>query len=277
MTELSIKQIKQKYRHSDLPRHWWQGWLCFVLGCPNSWLISHEEYVLNSDEEERFLDGIAKMNQGVPLAYLTGEQAFFGCSFLVNEHTLIPRADTERLIEVVLDWVHRHKHAYQGTLLDLGTGTGCIAITLAKELPTWQVLGCDISSDALQVAKDNARRLMADNCQFVQSHWLDGISGSFDVIVSNPPYIAKDDEHLSGLTHEPMTALVADDAGMADIVHIVAQARAFLTIGGLLAIEHGYDQGAAARQLLTDCGYHDVATIRDYGDNDRLTVGVWHG
>ncbi|WP_432481772.1 peptide chain release factor N(5)-glutamine methyltransferase [Moraxella sp. ZY200743] len=277
MTTLSIHKIKQMYRHGSLPRHWWQGWLCFVLNCPSSWLISHEEYILKPNEQAKFVAGMAKMAQGVPLAYLTGDQEFFGRSFWVDESTLIPRADTERLVEVVLEWIGNQTFCKAGNLLDLGTGTGCIAITLAKALPTWQVLACDVSMAALKVAQNNAHRLEANNCRFVHSDWFDDVSGSFNVIVSNPPYIAKDDEHLARLTHEPMTALVSDNAGMADIAHIVTKAREFLTCGGLLAIEHGYDQALATRQLFLDSGYHDVAVVCDYGGNDRLTIGVWRG
>lgn len=270
---MTIFDIKKTYKNSPLPRHWWQGWLCFVLDKPSSFLITHDDYTLSDAEYERFAEGIFQMAQGVPLAYLTGEQEFFGRSFVVNEHTLIPRPDTERLVEVVLDWVKK-SGLNAGRILDLGTGSGCIAITLAKELPSWQVVAVDFSAEALQIAKQNAERLSVSNCQFVQSNWFGGVEGEFDVIVSNPPYIVKDDEHLSALMAEPITALVSDGEGLFDIEQIVSQAHEFLKDDGLLAVEHGCDQRVGVQGLFKQYGYDQIETIKDYGGNDRLTVGV---
>lgn len=275
---LSIAQIKRQYHHGQLPRHWWQGWLCAVIDKPASYLISDDDYVLSDDEHGRFIDGIAKMQQGVPLAYLLGEQDFFGHTFLVNEHTLVPRADTEKLVESVLEWLsEQNLFNHSGRLLDLGTGTGCIALSLAKQLARWQITAVDFSLDALQVAKANAQRLGVENCQFVHSDWFAALTGRFDVIVSNPPYIAKDDVHLNKLTAEPITALVADNQGLSDIMRIVTDAHDFLCVGGLLAIEHGHDQRQAVQAIFLEHGYHQVQTIQDYGANDRLTWGRWHG
>lgn len=270
---LTLSDIKALYRSDSLPRHWWQGWLCHVIDQPSSFLITHDDHVLTPKQRQLFDEGITKMRQGVPLAYLTGEQAFFGRSFAVNEHTLIPRPDTERLIEVVLDWAAKSP-LDAGCILDLGTGSGCIAITLAKELPSWQVLAVDFSDEALKVASDNAKRLSANHCQFVRSNWFENIEGAFDVIVSNPPYIAQDDEHLATLVAEPITALVAKDDGLYDIEIIASQAQRFLNKDGLLAVEHGHDQGVSVRQIFDKYGYDDIKTIQDYGGNDRLTVGV---
>ncbi|MCL1622726.1 peptide chain release factor N(5)-glutamine methyltransferase [Moraxella sp. Tifton1] len=270
---MTIVDIKKAHRQSDLPRHWWQGWLCFVLDQSVSFLMTHEDYVLTPVELMRFNAGIDKMKDGVPLAYLTSEQEFFGRVFTVNEHTLIPRPDTERLVEVVLDWV-REGSMVSGKILDLGTGSGCVAITLAKELPKWSVLAVDFSADALSVAMNNAKKLTADNCAFVQSDWYQNIHHTFDIIVSNPPYIADDDEHLAGLTAEPIMALVADDGGLADIRRIIHGAKKYLNKQGLLIIEHGHDQRQSVQAIFEQCGYQAIMTMQDYGGNDRLTMGV---
>lgn len=279
MLNQSIKTIKQQCRAMSseaLPYHWLEGWLMSVLDKDKLFLMMHDDYVLTADEYDRFMQGVTRMRSGVPLAYLVGEQDFFGRTFKVNPSTLIPRPDTERLIEVVLDWLSVQA-IDSPSILDLGTGSGCIAITLAKELPASNVLAVDMSADALAVAIQNGQRLAADNCRCVQSDWFDAVCGEFDVIVSNPPYIDKADEHLNALHHEPMTALVADDMGLSDIMTIISGSVEYLKLGGLIAIEHGYDQGQSVRELFAQQGFDDVQTIKDYGGNDRLTMGVWHG
>ncbi len=247
--------------------------LCAILDKAPSFLITQGDYVLSDDEYWAWLDSVERLEQGEPLAYVLGRQGFWGREFVVNRHTLIPRPDSERLIETVLDFV-KVKGLTAPRILDLGTGSGCLAVTLAKELPSSQVVAVDFCANALQVATQNGKHLQADNCQFIQSDWFDDVAGVFDVIISNPPYIAPDDEHLPSLRAEPVTALVADELGLADIRHIVAGAGRFLVSGGLLAVEHGYDQGQAVAKIFTQCGFSDVQTIKDYGNNDRLTLGV---
>lgn len=279
MSNQSIKIIKSQCRTlsgETLPYHWLEGWLLSVLNKDKLFLMMHDDYELTSEEYNRFMEGVEKMKLGVPLAYLIGEQDFFGRTFKVDASTLIPRPDTERLIEVVLEWL-RMQAKDTATILDLGTGSGCIAITLAKELPTSEVLAVDRSVDALAVARHNGQKLAVDNCRFVWSYWYDDIQGAFDVIVSNPPYIDKNDKHLNKLLFEPATALVADDMGLADITTIITGSIKYLKSGGLLVIEHGYNQGKSVRELFTCQGFDDVQTIKDYGGNDRLTMGVWHG
>ena len=249
--------------------------LCAILDKAPSFLITQGDYVLSDDEYRAWLDSVERLEQGEPLAYVLGRQGFWGREFVVNRHTLIPRPDSERLIETVLDFV-KVQGLTAPRILDLGTGSGCLAVTLAKELPSSQVMAVDFCADALQVATQNGKHLQANNCQFIQSNWFDDVVGVFDVIISNPPYIAPDDEHLPSLSAEPVTALVADEFGLADIRHIVAGAGRFLVSGGLLAVEHGYDQGQAVARIFTQCGFSDVQTIKDYGNNDRLTLGVYH-
>lgn len=293
---VSVSQIK-KNDYGDLPAHWVSDWLLHVLQKSPSFLITDGAYQLTEAEQAQFNTGIAQMQAGTPLAYLTGKQAFWSLEFEVNEHTLIPRPDTEVLVEQVLDWITQHKNSlsvlndepivapYQ--LLDLGTGSGCIAISLAHELATiypkqWQVTALDFSTEALAVAKHNAQLNRVSNIQFLHSDWFSVLNGSetterplFDVIVSNPPYIVDNDHHLDKLKAEPLSALVAPDNGLGDIKQIAEQARDYLVRGGLLAVEHGYDQGELVRQMFTDFGYDQVKTMKDYGGNDRVTLGIY--
>lgn len=260
-------------------------------------MITDGGYQLTEAEQAQFNTGIAQMQASTPLAYLTGKQAFWSLEFEVNEYTLIPRPDTEVLVEQVLDWITQHKNSlsvlndepilapYQ--LLDLGTGSGCIAISLAHELATiypkqWQVTALDFSTEALAVAKRNAQLNAVSNIQFLQSDWFSALKRSedtdqplFDIIVSNPPYIVDNDQHLDKLKAEPLSALVAPDNGLGDIKQIVEQARDYLVRGGLLAVEHGYDQGELVCQMFTDFGYAQVKTLKDYGGNDRVTLGIY--
>ena len=287
MTALTIRQIKQQIQQltnketvSPLPSFWLTDWLLYVIDKPALFLITDESYELTYSEQKQFDAGVLKMQQGTPLAYLTGQQAFWSLNFTVNEHTLIPRPDTEILVEQVLSWINAQSAQTKNQrLLDLGTGSGCIATSLAHELKkdNWQVVAVDLSSEALNVAQHNAELNEVDNIEFVQSSWYDKLSTQdtflFDIIVSNPPYIDEADEHLTRLVAEPISALSAPNKGLADIEHIVQQATTYLRSGGLLAIEHGYDQGASVRQLFLDNGFESVVTVQDYGGNDRVTLG----
>lgn len=281
LTGLTIKQIRAIFKQlqSDvLPMHWLDGWLMHVLDKPFIFLMTDEDYQPTLEESSKITAGIMQLSAGKPLAYLTGQQSFWGRHFLVNAHTLIPRADTEILVETILNYAKAQQKIRQTdnknlvNILDLGTGTGCIGITLALELEFAQVVLVDISSEALKVAEQNNHRLNA-RCQLLQSHWLQKVSGQFDIIVSNPPYIKENDEHLVNLKHEPITALVAAEDGLTDIRYIIETGRAYLKDGGLMAIEHGFDQAEAVRNLYLSSGYLDVYTIQDYGGNDRVTLG----
>lgn len=298
MTAATIGQIKQQVQqwlneseNSNIPSFWFTDWLLFVIDKPSSFLITDENYQLTDSELAQFHAGVTKMQQGTPLAYLTGQQEFWSLNFKVNEHTLIPRPDTEILIEQVLAWINSQPKSVDDDnkpkrLLDLGTGSGCIAISLAHELnksnpnskaENWQVVAVDLSSEALKVAKHNAMVNEVADIEFIQSSWYDALATQdeplFDVIVSNPPYIDEEDEHLSRLVAEPISALSAPNHGLADIEHIVQQAPQHLRKGGLLAIEHGFDQGLAVRQLFLDNSFDSVHTVQDFGGNDRVTLG----
>ena len=295
MTASSIRQIKQHIQqltneaaNSKLPPFWLTDWLLYVVDKPAIFLITDEDYQLTDSEFEQFNAGVKKMQQGMPLAYLTGQQEFWSLIFTVNEHTLIPRPDTEILIEQVLTWIKYQPNSVSSPkrLLDLGTGSGCIAISLAHELNTqrsdseaesWQVVAVDMSPEALKVAQHNAVINDVADIEFIQSSWYDELPSHgellFDVIVSNPPYIDEEDEHLARLVAEPISALSAPNHGLADIEHIVGQAPKYLRVGGLLAIEHGFDQGDAVRKLFVDSDFESVHTVQDYGGNDRVTLG----
>ncbi|MGM8891581.1 peptide chain release factor N(5)-glutamine methyltransferase [Psychrobacter sp. 1Y1] len=287
MTISTIRQIKQQIQQltndntsNQLPSFWLTDWLLHVTDKPAIALMTDEDYQLTDSEVARFNDGVVKMQQGIPLAYLTGQQEFWSLNFRVNEHTLIPRPDTEVLVEQVLNWINVQPIRIRNKrLLDLGTGSGCIAISLAHELKhaNWQVVAVDLSLDALKIAQHNAASNDVADIEFVQSSWYQalatGAEHQFDVIVSNPPYIDETDEHLAALKAEPISALSAPNHGLADIKHIIQQARTYLCTDGLLAIEHGYDQGAAVRQLFLDNDFESVHTVQDYGGNDRITLG----
>ena len=287
MTALTIRQIKQKIGQlmngntsSQMPSFWLTDWLLHVIDKPKLFLMTDDDYQLTDSELAQFNAGVVKMQQGIPLAYLIGQQEFWSLNFSVNEHTLIPRPDTEVLVEQVLNWINAQTTRVDNKrLLDLGTGSGCIAISLAHELKQadWQVVAVDLSLDALKVAQHNAVSNDVGHVEFIQSSWYQALSTDdeqrFDVIVSNPPYIDEADEHLAGLTAEPLSALSAPNHGLADIEHIVVQAPKYLRTDGLLAIEHGFDQGAAVRQLFLDSGFESVHTVQDYGGNDRVTLG----
>lgn len=284
----TVKRIKQQAAKvaEDLavPSFWITDWLLHVINKPSAFLITDEHYRLNDNELIQFNAGVAKMEQGIPLAYLTGQQEFWSLNFQVNEHTLIPRPDTEVLVEQVLNWINRqHFSTAYRRLLDLGTGSGCIAISLAHELQlvndtsSWQVVAVDLSNEALKVAQANAKLNHIDNIEFIKSSWYEQLGNNdidkFDVIVSNPPYIDEADEHLQRLQAEPSSALSAPNQGLADIEHIVEHAPRYLQIGGLLAIEHGFNQGAVVQQLFIDSGFDNVQTVQDFGGNDRVTLG----
>ena len=299
MTAPTIGQIKQQIQQltneaasSHLPSFWLTDWLLFVIEQPSSFLITDENYQLTDSELTQFYAGVTKMQQGTPLAYLTGQQEFWSLNFTVNEHTLIPRPDTEVLIEQVLAWINAQPNRNDDDnkpkrLLDLGTGSGCIAISLAHELnkrqpnnkaERWQVVAVDLSLEALKVARHNAVvNEVAADIKFIQSSWYEALSVQdeplFDVIVSNPPYIDEEDEHLARLVAEPISALSAPNHGLADIALIVKQAPQYLNAAGLLAIEHGFDQVVAVRQLFLDNRFESVHTVQDFGGNDRVTLG----
>ena len=295
-TDTTVEQIKQQAvqtaKDLAVPQFWIADWLLHVIDKPALFLITDEDYKLSETELVEFNTGMTKIQQGIPLAYLTGRQEFWSLDFKVNEHTLIPRPDTEVLVEQVLHWINTQPNEQSDCiankrLLDLGTGSGCIAISLAHELKLadklkkvkWQVVAVDFSLEALKIAQENAVSNAVD-IEFVHSSWYDALpiqnDKLFDIIVSNPPYVDEADEHLSRLIAEPISALSAPNHGLADIEHIVQQAPKYLKVDGLLAIEHGFDQGSDVRKLFADNHFINVKTIQDFGGNDRVTLGQFN-
>ncbi|MGL6006862.1 peptide chain release factor N(5)-glutamine methyltransferase [Aeromonas sobria] len=251
--------------------------LCHLLDCRRSYLMTWPERELDAAQQVTLQQWLARRLAGEPIAHLIGEREFWSLPLKVSPATLIPRPDTEVLVEQALTKIPQGPCA----VLDLGTGTGAIALALKSERPEVDVWAVDRMADAAALARENSAALGLP-IEVRDGSWFEplgdtGLSKAprFAVIVSNPPYIDGADPHLEqgDVRFEPRSALVADEAGLADIRHIVAHAPAYLLTNGWLLLEHGWDQGAAVRQLLGDSGYREVATVRDYGDNDRVTLG----
>lgn len=247
-----------------------------VLGCTAARLISHGEERLQDEDWNEFQQLVARREAGEPMAYLTGEREFYGYNLMVTPAVLIPRHDTELLVELAL----AHFGARPGCrVLDLGTGSGALAIALSKELPAPDVTAVDRSREALLVAMANAAQLQV-SVSFVVSDWFSALEGDrFDLIVANPPYVAAADPHLEegDVRFEPMTALVSGPEGLDDIAGIVAHAPYHLEAGGWLFIEHGYDQAFRVRGLLADAGFSSIASWRDLSGVERVSGGQWLG
>lgn len=252
--------------------------LLHTLGpaCPSrAWLLAHDTQTLTTDQWARFRAGVERRLDDEPLAYITGQQEFFGIDLRVDNRVLVPRPDTETLVQWALDVLNRTTAGIEPLrVLDLGTGSGAIALALKATRPDLQVSALDASGGALAVAAANAQRLALD-VAFQQGNWLNGVADDFDVIVSNPPYIAEHDSHLNALRHEPAQALTSGSDGLADLRCIIAQAPAHLDRGGWLLLEHGYDQATAVRELLHRVGFEAVQSHRDLSGIERCSGGQW--
>lgn len=244
--------------------------LAHALGVRREYLIAHDTDVPDDEAVARFRLYLLMRKTGTPVPYITGRQDFYGRFFEVNPSVLIPRPDTEVLIDTALTLTDRAPR-----ILDLGTGSGCLAITLALELHPEITVATDLSEEALLTAQRNAETLGA-KINFRQGPWWDAVGEDekFDLIVSNPPYIRADDEHLAQLTFEPRSALTDEGDGLSALAVIAFGAPAHLRSGGWLLLEHGYDQGEACRNLLTHAGFTAVRTVKDFGGNDRVTLGT---
>jgi release factor glutamine methyltransferase len=262
-------------RASALPLSEARALLCHVTGRAREYWIAHDDEVMNEEAALRFRELAARRAAGEPLAYLTGAREFHGRPFHVSPAVLIPRPETELLCEAVL----QRMPPQAPRILDLGTGSGAIAITLALECPGADITATDVSAAALEVAGCNARNLGA-RLRFKQGSWYEAVDGAtFDVIASNPPYIAAGDEHLSqgDLRYEPPAALTDGADGLTAIRSIVAGAGARLAPGGWLLLEHGYDQSDAVRALLAAAGFAAVQSLPDLAGIPRVSLGRWPG
>lgn len=250
--------------------------LAHALGQSRSYLRTWPEREPDAAQCAAFAALLERRRAGEPVAYLLGRQGFWSLDLEVAPHTLIPRPDTELLVETALAL----GPGGPARVLDLGTGTGAIALALACERPAWQVLGVDRVSEAVQLAERNRARLGLGNVRFVESVWFSTLGGErFALIVGNPPYIAADDRHLNegDVRFEPASALVAGEDGLDDIRRIVAEAPEHLEAGGWLLLEHGYDQAEAVRALFAARGFAAVESRRDLGGHQRITLGQWTG
>ncbi|AOF85837.1 protein-(glutamine-N5) methyltransferase, release factor-specific [Hydrogenophaga sp. RAC07] len=238
-----------------------------------AWLMAHDGDALPADAAARLDALVQRRQRGEPMAYLRGDQEFFGLRLQVDPRVLVPRPDTETLVNWALEKVDAANSAVR--LLDLGTGSGAIALAMAAQRPFASVSATDASEDALAVARGNAQRL-ALPVQFHAGSWLGAVPGQrFDVIVTNPPYIAERDPHLAALAHEPLSALTAGADGLDDIRTIVAHAPQALLPGGWLLIEHGFDQAGAVRSLLQAAGFGQVSSRTDLAAIERCSGGQW--
>jgi release factor glutamine methyltransferase len=247
--------------------------LANLLGRDRAWLAAHRDEALSRQSADAFFALAKRRRDGEPVAYLTGTREFWGLSLRVTPDVLVPRPETETLVELALSWLPP-----DGSLrvLDLGTGSGAIALALARERPQARFVASDASPQALAVARENARRLSLENVTFVQSDWYDGLPRDrFDLIVSNPPYVAPGDPHLSegDLRFEPAASLVSHGDGLACLRTIVAGARGHLVDGGSLAVEHGYGQSDAVQALLRDAGFAKLVVRRDLAGIPRVAGG----
>jgi release factor glutamine methyltransferase len=247
--------------------------LCHLLKKPSSYLFTWPDKELDKDVEAALKQLISRRSNGEPVAHILGSRGFWDFDLEVSPQTLIPRPDTEVLVEQALALCVQN----EARVADLGTGTGAIALALAWERPKWQIIASDFIPDAAALAERNRQKLKLDNVQVVAGSWFEPHSGKYDLIVSNPPYIDPADPHLQSgdVRFEPLSALTAENSGMADIELISQQARDYLLPNGVLLFEHGFDQGERCRELLAYLGFSDVETAKDYGGNDRVTFGRW--
>lgn len=248
-----------------------QTLLAFVLGKNRTYLYTHDTDELPPALLTHFLDCVERCRAGEPVPYITGVQYFMDRAYRVTPDVLIPRYDTETLIEVAADLIKSHGLS---SVLDLGTGSGCIACTLALDFPLVSVRATDISEKALNIAQDNARTLQAP-VRFSIGAWFDAVDSDerFDLIVSNPPYIHPADEHMPALSFEPVDALTDHVDGLSHYKSIITDAPTFLNKGGYLAFEHGWDQGFSIRELFSEKGlWTDIRTVKDLAERDRVTL-----
>ena len=249
--------------------------ICFVIDKPTSYLLTWPEQTLSITQTQQFSQLLLRRIQGEPIAYIVQMREFWSLPLQVSPATLIPRPDTELLVEKVLE-----NHVGSAlSCLDLGTGTGAIALALASEHSSWEIDAVDFSHDAVALAKQNASHLNLQQVNIFHSDWFSAIPtrNQYDIIVSNPPYIDEEDHHLAqgDVRFEPKTALVAPENGLADIKKIAKQALSYFRATGYLYIEHGFEQALAVQAILENLGYQNIQTYKDYNQNDRITCGCF--
>lgn len=255
--------------HSLSPRLDVEVLLSHAIQKDRSFIYAWGEYELNAFEMDAFNLLFKERLQGKPIAYLVGKREFWSLDLLVDENTLIPRPETELLVEIALHFLPK-----KATVFDLGTGSGCIALAIKKERPDCQIMGVDKSLSALQIAQQNARNLNLF-IEWIESDWFSNIKYKADLIVSNPPYIAAHDPHLmqGDVCFEPQSALMSGKRGLDDLIYLIDNSKFFLNKNGWLWLEHGYDQGSAIKSLLKTASYTNIKTYQDSNGQDRVSGG----
>ncbi|MER2474761.1 peptide chain release factor N(5)-glutamine methyltransferase [Photorhabdus laumondii] len=269
-----LKQATMQLSASDSPKRDAEILLGFVTHHSRTYILAFGETQLAPEQFSQLEALLARRVKGEPIAYITGEREFWSLPLNVSPATLIPRPDTECLVEKALERLS----LTPCRILDLGTGTGAIALAIASERPDCRVTGVDINPDAVMLAQGNAEKLKIQNVDFLLSNWFYSLNNQqFGMIVSNPPYIDETDPHLfqGDVRFEPDSALIAAKQGIADLNTIIDLSRHFLLPGGWLLLEHGWKQGNVIRSLFSESGYRQVATFQDYGGNERITLGQW--
>ncbi|PDO89841.1 peptide chain release factor N(5)-glutamine methyltransferase [Kosakonia sacchari] len=269
-----LRQAISELAASESPRRDAEILLGFVTGKSRTFILAFGETLLDGGQQQQLATLLARRVNGEPVAHLIGVREFWSLPLFVSPATLIPRPDTECLVEQAL----ARLPSSPCRILDLGTGTGAIALALASERPDCNVTAVDLIPDAVALAQRNAAHLNITNIEILQSRWFSALEGQqFAMIVSNPPYIDEHDPHLAqgDVRFEPLSALVAANNGLADLHTIIDAARQHVLPGGWLLLEHGWQQGADVRAIFEHYGWQHVATCRDYGDNERLTLGQW--
>jgi release factor glutamine methyltransferase len=271
----ALREAIERLKDGDSPRLDAELLLAHALERDRSYLSSHPEVTLDGPQAARYAELTAARVRGEPIAYLIGKREFWSLELTVSHATLIPRPETELLVEQVLAQI---PIATDWDILDLGTGSGAIALALAKERPRCRIVATDLSAESLAVAESNAARLGLTKLEFTQGDWFGPMAARrFHMIVSNPPYIALSDPHLAqgDLRFEPKQALVSGDDGLDDIRRIVAGAPAHLQGNGTLMLEHGYQQASQVRGLLQAAGFGRVHSALDLAGHERVSMGIW--
>ena len=242
--------------------------LCHVLNVNTAGLYIYENEIPEASKQ-KITQLIKERVNGKPLAYIIGYKEFWNLNLKVNRHTLIPRPETELIVELILKWTDKN---YSGQILDLGTGTGAIALSIANERPESNITAVDFSNECVKVAQYNQKKYSLDNVKIFQSDWLSKINNQFDYILSNPPYVAENDPHLANLGYEPITALTAKNEGYADIEHIIKESKDYLNNNGTILLEHGYNQSQTVQKMLLKNNYCKIQTHNDLADIPRITT-----
>jgi len=272
-----LKKSSELAEISDSPRLDIEIFLTHILQKDRTYLFTWPEKELTDEEANQFNHFLARRLTGEPVAHIIGQREFWSLPLMVNNSTLIPRPDTELLVEATLGLFAEDEENQPRRLLDLGTGTGAIVLALAHEKKSWQCVGVDKELAAVELAEKNRENLTLGNVKILQSDWFSALvnEATFDIIVSNPPYIDPDDEHLreGDVRFEPLSALIAGNKGLADLAFIISQSPTFLRTNGWLLVEHGYDQGETVRKLFEQNNFTEINTFRDFGRNERVTIG----